>query len=57
MKYYRCKNYELLEKRLKVGDKVKIISAKRVLGNWDMILCLGLLCLKSVGKNLQLEKK
>ena len=30
MKYYKCKNHELLEKKLKVGDRVKIISLEKV---------------------------
>ena len=30
MNYYKCKKHELLEKKLQVGDKVKIISTKRV---------------------------
>ena len=30
MKYYKCKNHELLEKKLKVGDRVKIISTEKV---------------------------
>ena len=30
MNYYKCKNHELLEKKLKVGDKVKIISSEKV---------------------------
>ena len=27
--YYKCKNHELLEKRLKVGNRVKIISSEK----------------------------
>ena len=30
MKYYKCKNHELLEKKLQVGDRVKIISLEKV---------------------------
>ena len=30
MKNYKCKNHELLEKKLKVGDRVKIISLEKV---------------------------
>ena len=30
MKYYKCKNHELLEKKLQVGDRVKIISTEKV---------------------------
>ena len=30
MNYYKCKNHDLLEKKLKVGDRVKIISLEKV---------------------------
>ena len=30
MNYYKCKNHELLENKLQVEDRVKIISTKRV---------------------------
>ena len=59
MKYYRCKNYEQLEKRLKVGDRVKIISSEkansiRKLG-YDFVF--GFVMFKNCGKEFTIREK
>ena len=59
MKYYRCKNYELLEKRLKVGDRVKIISAKKVnsIRKLGYDFMFGFVMLKNCGKEFTIRDK
>lgn len=59
MKYYRCKNYEQLEKRLKVGDRVKIISLKKVKSITDSgyMFVFGFVMFKNCGKEFTIREK
>lgn len=59
MKYYRCKNYELLEKRLKVGDRVKIISSEKAnsIMSLGYMFVFGFVMFKNCGKEFTIRDK
>ena len=61
MKYYKCKNHELLEKKLQVGDRVKIISSEKVnsirkLG-YDFMFGFNRTILEYCGKEFTIKEK
>ena len=59
MKYYRCKNYEQLEKKLKVGDRVKIISTKKAnsIMRSGYMFVFGFVMFKNCGKEFTIREK
>lgn len=59
MKYYRCKNHDLLEKRLKVGDRVKIISTEKVnsIMNSGYMFMFGFVMSRYCGKEFTIREK
>ena len=59
MKYYKCKNHELLEKKLKVGDKVKIISSEKVnsIRKLGYMFMFGFTMFGNCGKEFTIKEK
>ena len=59
MKYYKCKNHELLEKKLKVGDRVKIISLEKVnsISNLGYDFMFGFTMSRYCGKEFVIKEK
>ena len=59
MKYYKCKNHELLEKKLKVGDRVKIISLEKVnsISNLGYMFMFGFTMSRYCGKEFVIKEK
>ena len=59
MKYYKCKNHELLEKKLKVGDRVKIISSEKVnsISNLGYMFMFGFIMSRYCGKEFVIKEK
>ena len=59
MKYYKCKNHELLEKKLQVGDRVKIISLEKVnsISNLGYDFMFGFTMSRYCGKEFVIKEK
>lgn len=59
MKYYRCKNHDLLEKKLKVGDRVKIISTEKVnsIMKSGYMFMFGFIMSRNCGKEFTIKEK
>ena len=57
MKYYKCKNHELLEKKLKVGDRVKIISLEKVNSISNLGYMFGFIMSRYCGKEFVIKEK
>ena len=59
MKYYKCKNHELLEKKLQVGDRVKIISLEKVnsISNLGYMFMFGFIMSRYCRKEFVIKEK